>query len=212
LNHTSFNRIDLPVPHTGELWYAKHFLSSEAASEYFKVLRVESAWQQETVRVYGKNHLTPRLVSWYGDPGASYAYSGIFHQPRPWTAVLRALRDAVCVFSDHSFNSVLLNYYRNGDDSIGWHSDREPELGDHPCIASVSLGVTRRFCLKSRSVKRQAKRNMSFAIDLEHGSLLLMTGSLQQHWRHCVPKQPSVREERINLTFRNIVGTQIPEH
>lgn len=157
----------------------------------------ETDWRQESVVVYGKRHLQPRLSAWHGD--AAYTYSGLRLQPAPWTPLLATLRAAVQDATGHAFNSVLLNLYRDGRDGMGMHSDDEPELGPEPVIASLSFGATRTFILKHRRDKRTVR------LDLGDGSLLLMSGETQKNWLHGINKVTRPLDSRINLTFRNIV-------
>jgi alkylated DNA repair dioxygenase AlkB len=149
--------------------------------------------------VFGKTHPQPRLVAWYGDPGTRYSYSGIDHEPLPWTKALQRLRRQVADVCGYGFNSVLLNYYRDGRDSMGMHADDEPELGPRPVIASVSLGEPRPFRLVHR--RREAE---SLSLPLPSGSLLLMRGDTQRNWKHGINKTSRTCGPRINLTFRRI--------
>jgi alkylated DNA repair dioxygenase AlkB len=144
--------------------------------------------------------LQPRLVAWVGEPDAVYRYSGTTHVPEPFGPALRALRDRVARVAGERFNSVLCNLYRDGNDAMGMHSDSEPELGPAPVIASLSLGAARRLQLRHR--KGKGRRQLD--LQLEHGSLLILRGSIQQHYRHGIPREPAVTEPRINLTFRRI--------
>ena len=157
------------------------------------------AWRQETLRLFGRSIPQPRLSTWYGDPGAHYRYSGLHLDPLPWHPALHALRTRLRRRLGHDFNSVLANRYRYGRDSMGWHSDDEPELGDEPLIASLSLGATRRFRLRHRA------RGETLDLDLDHGSLLIMAGTLQRHWQHQLPRTRRPLGERLNLTFRRIL-------
>ncbi|NJD31443.1 MAG: alpha-ketoglutarate-dependent dioxygenase AlkB [Gammaproteobacteria bacterium] len=168
------------------------------ASRLFDELRSGIEWQQEEVTIFGRPRLVPRLVAWHGDPDARYTYSGTAHDPLPWTPPLEAIRARLLELTGHSFNAVLLNLYRDGRDGMGWHSDDEPELGRDPVIASVSLGATRRFCMRHRR-----RKDSRLELPLGHGSLLLMSGPTQHHWLHAVPKTRAPVGERINLTFRN---------
>jgi alkylated DNA repair dioxygenase AlkB len=161
-------------------------------------LLAELAWEQESISIAGRTVLVPRLVCWYGDASARYRYSGVDHQPLPWTGTLSEIRMLVESRVGAPFNSVLGNYYRGGSDSMGWHADKEAELGINPTIASLSLGVSRRFLLRHNRTHEQCE------LKLAHGSLLMMAGSLQHHWRHCVPKTRAAEDPRINLTFRYI--------
>jgi alkylated DNA repair dioxygenase AlkB len=172
------------------------FAPSEAGS-LFDELRGQVRWQQEQVLIFGQRRLVPRLVAWHGDAGASYVYSGTEHHPEPWTPALERIRDRVSALTGAGFNAVLLNLYRDGRDGMGWHADDEPELGRNPVIASVSLGATRRFCLRHRR-----RKGLKLDLPLPHGSLLCMSGATQHHWLHALPKTRLPVAERINLTFR----------
>jgi len=184
----------------GSLDLYDNWLAPDETSELFAALRDDVAWRQERIRIAGREYLQPRLIAWFGDPGASYTYSGLRLAPDPWSARLAQLRRRVEEQAQTAFNSVLCNYYRDGNDSMGLHADKEPELGPNPVIASVSLGATRRFVL--RHVKDNAGR---LDLDLPGGSLLVMGGTAQHFWRHGVPRQLRVTEGRINLTFRRIL-------
>jgi alkylated DNA repair dioxygenase AlkB len=164
----------------------------------FDQLQREIAWREESIRLFGKSYLQPRLLAWYGDREASYRYSGIRHEPLPWLPLLAQLRERVEALSGARYNSVLANLYRNERDSMGLHADDEPELGAQPTIASLSLGEERIFRLKHRSRKDLAP----LRLPLGAGSLLVMKGETQQHWKHEIPKQTRPCGARINLTFR----------
>jgi len=189
----------VPIP-DGELRYWPHAFRDDEARALFDALRRSIDWSQEEIVIFGQPRRVPRMVAWHGDPGTGYTYSGTFHQPRPWTDELRAVRHRVEQRCGHAFNSVLLNLYRDGRDGMGWHADDEPELGRNPVIASVSFGATRRFRLRHR-------RNVvePVTLPLTNGSLLLMAGTLQHHWVHAVPKTATTVGERINLTFRTVL-------
>lgn len=180
----------------GRLLWIEHFLPQAAASQIQSALMREVDWQQEAITLFGKRVLQPRLQAWYGDQ--SYTYSGLTMAPKPWTPSLRTLRQQCERAAHSSFNSVLANLYRDGQDSMGWHQDNEPELGHQPVIASLSFGETRRFVLKHLHSKEK------FELPLGHGSLLVMAGPTQHYWQHSVPKTAKPREPRINLTFRHI--------
>lgn len=156
-------------------------------------------WQQDHIKIYDRQIPLPRLTAWYGDPGTTYRYSGITMQPQSWTAALTQIKQAIEPLAGIKFNSVLLNLYRDGRDSVAWHSDDEPELGPNPVIGSVSFGATRRFCLRHKF-----DRSLKQEIALTHGSLLLMRGPTQQFWQHQIPKTNKSVAPRINLTFRVI--------
>lgn len=180
--------------------YFKHAFSSDESNDILAVLLSDIEWQQESIKIYGREIPQPRLTAWYGDPEAIYTYSNIVNHPLPWLPVLRQIKDQCEALCQAQFNSVLLNYYRNGQESMGWHQDNEPELGKHPVIASVSFGATRRFQFRHKSRKDLA----TITIELESGSLLLMQGTTQEYWKHQVPKTTQPIDARINLTFRFI--------
>jgi alkylated DNA repair dioxygenase AlkB len=162
----------------------------------FSQLKENLAWRQDTITLYGKQHLVPRLQAWYGDPEAQYEYSGIPLVPLPWTDELLDLKKRCETVTGKRFNSVLANWYRHGQDSMGMHSDDEVQLGHQPVIASVSLGETRTLIFKHKRTKARQ------TIDLTHGSLLIMAGSTQDHWQHGINKTARDLGGRINLTFR----------
>ncbi|MGU3792951.1 alpha-ketoglutarate-dependent dioxygenase AlkB family protein [Vibrio diabolicus] len=180
----------------GKLYYDPYFLSHLEADHYFDQLLKTLPWHQEPITMFGKSVLQPRLQAWHGD--AAYTYSGLTMQPHPWTPELTQLKVRCETIADVAFNSVLANLYRHGQDSMGWHQDNEPELGRNPVIASLNLGETRRFLLRNLHCKTEIE------YELSHGSLLVMAGELQHHWKHCVPKTAKTKGERINLTFRQI--------
>ncbi len=157
-------------------------------------------WIQQEVRMYGKKMLTPRLTAWYGDTDKTYKYTGTKYDPIPWTTSLKELKTKIETVTAYSFNSVLLNYYRNGNDSVAWHRDNERELGMNPVIASLSLGQTRQFDFRKKDDHRQ-----KYSLELGNGSLLLMKGDLQHNWEHRIPKVADTIGPRINLTFRTIL-------
>lgn len=158
----------------------------------------DTPWQAEDIVVFGKTYPQPRLIAWYGDDGASYTYSGIPHEPMPWTEKLLRLRRRVESLAGSRFNSVLLNYYRDGRDSMGMHADDEPELGPEPVIASLSLGAERKLVFRHR--RRRDLDNFDLA--LPSGSLLVMKGSTQRNWKHGIRKLTRPCGPRVNLTFR----------
>jgi len=172
------------------------FLPEERRGQLMSDLLESVAWAREEIVIYDKVIPVPRLTAWYGDEGAGYAYSGIQHEPLPWTGELAGLRELVSDAAGVRFNSVLLNRYRDGSDSVSWHRDDEPELGRNPTIASLSLGATRRFKLRDLATKE------THDLDMVDGSLLVMSGPSQREWEHCVPKTKRPVGERINLTFR----------
>ena len=180
--------------------YYPDFLADH--QQYLSVLAKELAWQQDEIKMFGKLVRIPRLSAWYGDKEAYYSYSGLSLAPKPWVPALQDLKQKIEILLHHSFNSVLANYYRNGQDSMGWHSDDERELGSQPVIASLNLGATRRFSFRHRTNKQLPTTH----IQLEGGSLLVMQGDTQRYWHHQVAKTAKPVGERINLTFRTIVS------
>jgi len=194
----SESKILQPNLQDANLVYDSAFFSIQEASAYFEILKEETHWQQDDIKLFGKTHKQPRLTALYGE-GKSYSYSGITMFPHPFTSVLKEIKKKVEEFSKEKFNTVLLNLYRDGNDSNGWHSDEEKELGENPSIASVNLGTERIFHLKHRTDKLQR-----YKLLLENSSLLLMKGKTQHFWQHQLPKSKKITKERINLTFRKI--------
>jgi len=182
-----------------EIIYFPNFLSEEEANSLFKELQENTPWQHDEITVYGKKYLQPRLTALYGNEGRPYSYSNIVMQPHSWTLSLQKIKSLIESVSETNFTTVLLNYYRDGKDSNGWHADNEKELGINPIIASLSLGAERNFQLKHNS-DSSLKKN----IILENGSLLVMKGTTQHFWKHQIPKTSRPIEPRINLTFRVI--------
>lgn len=210
----------------GSLFYAEHFFNRAWSDRMVAYLQENSwrnwreidwrsvpaerldeisfnniAWKQDSMKLYGKSIPLPRLTAWYGDRGAAYTYSGIKSDPNQWNDGLlhikRRIEDAI----GSTFNCVLLNWYRDGKDSLSWHADDEKELGDNPTIASANFGAARDF-----QIRRNDNHDVKMTIPLTHGSILVMKGELQKHWKHSVPKRANVNGSRFNLTFRNIRG------
>jgi len=186
------------MPDADVIHFPGFFCLSEA-NELFAKLQQQVAWHQERIKLYGQEHDLPRLTAWYGDPAKTYNYSGITVRSLEWIAPLLGIKNRIEGASNHSFNSVLLNRYRNGSDNISWHADDEATLGRNPVIGSVSFGETRSFQMKHKSLDEKRK------ILLEHGSYLLMKGSTQRYWLHKIPRSKRDLGERINLTFRVII-------
>jgi len=173
------------------------WLPAAAADTLLPSLQSELPWEVHRIRMFGRWVDSPRLSCWIGDPQALYRYSGAEFVPHPWPPRLQALREQLQGQGIGTFTSVLVNRYRSGGASMGWHSDDEPELGPSPLIASLSLGAARRFLLRRRE---DTSRKAEFL--LAHGDLLLMGGSTQRCYQHALPKMARVQGERINLTFR----------
>ncbi|WP_244216307.1 alpha-ketoglutarate-dependent dioxygenase AlkB family protein [Phytopseudomonas daroniae] len=193
-----FDASDLSLP-GADLTYLPAWLDNATADRWLEQLVSETPWQQPEVMLFGRRHPVPRLLAWYGDAEASYRYSGMTHQPLPWTPLLVEIRQRVVNALGRPLNGALLNYYRDGQDSMGWHSDDERELGDAPLVVSLSLGGARRFDLR-----RKGHSRIEHSLMLEHGSLLVMGGQTQHHWQHQVAKTRKPCAPRLNLTFRLI--------
>jgi alkylated DNA repair dioxygenase AlkB len=185
----------LEIRDGGQLLYDASFCTPEEADALFAWLRTEVPWKQEQVR----GQPLPRLNAWFADDGLKYAYSGLAHIGTGWLPELEAIKRAVEATAGTTFNSLLLNFYRDGKDSIGFHTDAEPELGENPAVATVSFGAVREFVLKHKKAKETLKYRLG------HGSLMVMAGTSQHHWLHALPKTEEEVGERISLTFRRIV-------
>ncbi len=182
-----------------EIQYFPSLFSLEESNDFLNRLQAEIIWRQEPIRIFGKSVMQPRLTALYGDPEKEYRYSGLLMRPLPWTETLLEIKKRVEVFSEVTFTTALLNQYRSEKDSMGWHRDNEKELGPNPVIGSVSFGATRTFQLR-----HYYEKNLKEVIDLEPGSFLLMRGSTQHDWEHCLPKRTKSHKPRINITFRVI--------
>ncbi|MBW4547410.1 MAG: alpha-ketoglutarate-dependent dioxygenase AlkB [Symplocastrum torsivum CPER-KK1] len=190
--------VPLQLPDSDIVFYPS-LLDGQESDRFFTQLTEAIDWRQDWITIYGRSMPQPRLTAWYGDHGKSYTYSGITMHPSPWTGTVLDLKAKAEEVSGVVFNSVLLNLYRDGNDSMGWHSDDEPELGPGPVIGSVSLGGTRRFMLRHR-----AEKGLKHQLKLTSGSFLLMQGTTQHYWQHQIPKTKRPVPPRINLTFRVI--------
>ena len=189
----------LPLP-DGDFRLLPAFLDPEEAQALFAALHEAIPWQQDQITMYGKTHPVPRLHQWFGAEARPYRWSGITMASQPWPPSLKALCFRVEQAVGASFNSVLANLYRDGQDSVGWHADDEADFGPNPTIASISLGAERPFALRHRT-------NLDFRhhlIALPAGSLLVMGGRSQACWVHSLPRRKRVRAPRINLTFRQV--------
>ena len=183
-----------------EIIYIKDFLPLKQANEYFNILIKELKWEQHYIKIFGKTLAQPRLSALYAENDDSYTYSGLTLQPLKFHHVLKDLQMKLAEVSETKFTHCLANLYRDGSDSMGLHADDERELGPNPVIASISLGASRKFKLKHREHKED-----KMDLILEHGSLLLMQGSTQHHWKHELPRTKKPVDPRINLTFRKII-------
>lgn len=193
------NGTSLKLPDS-EITYFPNFFSKDKADTYFEHFKREVHWQQDDIKVFGKIYPQPRLTALYGNNGKAYSYSNITMQPQDFTDVLLEIKRKIESKTDVICTTCLLNLYRDGKDSNGWHADNEKELGIDPVIASLTLGQERYFHLKHREDKSLKRKLL-----LEHGSLLLMQGTTQHHWLHQITKTAKTIGERINLTFRVIV-------
>ncbi|MEW6092271.1 MAG: alpha-ketoglutarate-dependent dioxygenase AlkB [Pseudomonadota bacterium] len=189
----------IPVPNA-DVYFLSHLDMGAPDEEVLQYLIENVPWRQESVNLWGKRFEQPRLIAWFGDADKTYTYSGITLTPNAWTPYLLNLRHRVESIVDKEFNSVLLNYYRDNNDSMGFHSDDEPELGKQPVIASLSIGEERTFILKSKTEKSLKP----IRLRLPSGSLLLMQGSTQENWLHGIRKESKPCGPRVNLTFRRI--------
>lgn len=182
------------------LEYFPGFLESQQSISLMHQLIKDVPWRQQVIQMYGKEVTTPRLTAWYGDSNKSYQFSGTKFDPVPWTLELYDLKEKIRKVTGLSFNSVLLNFYRDGNDSVAWHSDNEKELGINPHIASLSIGQARQF-----EFRHKTDHSRKYGLSLENGSLLIMKGDLQHTWEHRIPKSKVLNNGRINLTFRYII-------
>ena len=205
-----------------QMVFVQQFFTPSVSNQILDVLINDIAWQQGKITLFGKKVLEPRLSAWYGDAGKTYTYSGKKQEPLAWNEPLLMIKTSIenylqrpslnsffqketpsvpslSGFRASIFNSVLCNFYRNGNDSMGWHQDNEPELGRNPVIASVNFGESRRLLFR-----RKEDKTVKHELLLTHGSLLIMGGAMQHHWQHAVPKEPKRTHRRINLTFRHI--------
>ena len=187
------------LPFDGEVFLYPNFYQEDGVYDVFNELKHSILWKQDKMKIYGKQVNFPRLTSWYSDSGKVYTYSGVENIPLPFTPLLLQIKEAAEQQCNKPFNSALLNFYRNGEDSMGWHSDNEKELSGNPVIASASFGATRIF-----QFKHKQQKNAKVSMALSNGSLLIMQGETQHHWLHQVPKTTGETGPRINITFRDI--------
>lgn len=191
-------KIHLQLPNA-ELIYIPNFFNLAQADTYFRSLKESIAWKQDDITVFGTTYKQPRLTALYGNNCKPYAYSNITMTPKVFTDDLLHIKNTIEAEIQHTFTTVLLNLYRNGNDSNGWHADNEKELGKNPVIASVSFGEVRPFYFKHRHIKEENHK-----LHLNHGSLLVMKGEMQHYWVHQIAKTKKLIGERINLTFRSL--------
>jgi alkylated DNA repair dioxygenase AlkB len=189
------------LPSDGSAVLVPDFLTESDADEFFSGLHSNTPWEQNYIRLFGKEISEPRLSAWHAEANLPYTYSGVPRAPHPWKEPLSALRTACETHTGHSFNGALLNLYRSGQDAMGWHSDDEAVNGPNPVIASISLGAERRFDFRHKGTREV------ISVVLPHGSLLVMSGSCQTHWLHRIAKTARDLQPRINVTFRRLIQT-----
>ncbi len=192
-------KIELELPNSEIVYYPDQFSQAESAT-YLQWFEQQNFWKQEKIKLFGKSVLQPRLTALFGEKGITYTYSGLTMKPLPFPIELLKIK-AICEkLADENFNICLANFYRTGQDSMGWHADDEKELGKNPVIASVNFGAERIFHFRHKKVK-----NLKDKILLNNGSILIMAGETQHHYKHQLPKTAKKIQARVNLTFRKIV-------
>lgn len=191
------------LPFDGSAMLHHNFIDANHASDAFRRLIDETIWEERDIVVFGKKHREPRLSAWHSEPDISYTYSGILRSPQPWTPVLTELRKKCADATGATFNAVLANLYRDGNDCVGWHADNEASNGREPTIASLSFGASRRFDFRHRETRETIR------VQLDPGSLLVMSGLSQHCWVHQLPRSKRVTEPRVNLTFRRVVSAPV---
>ena len=197
---TAFGESAELLPFDGSAVLCRDFIAADRAGEIFDTLLRETKWEGHDLVLFGKRIAEPRLSTWHSEAHITYQYSGSLRTPQPWTKLLESLRDECSARTGAQFNAVFANLYRDGADGVGWHADNEPCNGPEPTIASLSFGATRRFDLRHRESKE------TISVQLDAGSLLVMSGLSQRAWVHQVPRSKRIKEPRINLTFRNVVN------
>jgi alkylated DNA repair dioxygenase AlkB len=194
------HNIENLLPGHGVAIYYERFFNAACSDVYLRQLQEEICWRQEPIKLFGREVLQPRLTALYGEPGKPYTYSGRTMHPLPWTQTLLEIKQQVEPVAGVIFSTALLNFYRDGSDSMGWHRDNERSLGPDPVIGSLSFGATRKFQFRDHKDKKNVH-----SIGLANGSFLLMKGETQKHWEHRLPKTTRPIGPRINITFRVIV-------
>ncbi len=220
----SIRMFEINIPN-GKLLYNANYFDKLASDNYLKHMLVNSnsleplktdwrlfekeklneinflniGWNHDSLKMYGKDVFLPRYSAWHGDSDKLYTYSGLTLSPKPWDTALLEIKKKIEIPAITEFNSVLLNWYRDGSDYMGWHTDAERELGKSPIIGSVNFGATRTF-----QIRRKDNNAEKISFPLSHGTVLIMMGELQHFWQHAVPKEKKINTTRINLTFRTI--------
>ncbi|MCM8536587.1 MAG: alpha-ketoglutarate-dependent dioxygenase AlkB [Lentisphaeraceae bacterium] len=185
----------------GKLLLYRNFFELSQSLKFLDDISQNTHWEQSQIHMFGNNIPIPRLNAWYADEGKDYAYSGIQLQRNNWSPALTVIKNEIAANLNFSFNSALLNLYRNGEDSVDWHADDEKELGQNPIIASVSLGQERKF-----SIRHKVHKQDKLTLTLPHNSLLIMQENLQHLYEHKVPKEKNISKPRLNITFRKIIS------
>jgi len=191
------------LPRDGLAYVAKSFFPGSDADRILGQLIGLTPWRQDPIKIFGRTVLQPRFTAWMGDAGVTYRYSGLTLEPISWSQPVREVKDRIEAEYGYKFNSALLNYYRDGQDSMGWHRDNEPELGEEPAIASLSLGESRVF-----KMRHYFNKSLNIDLNLEHGDLLIMAGPMQAYWEHSLPKTARPKGPRVNITFRSRLSTK----
>lgn len=196
--------VELTIEHmeNNDFILIHNFIDGAVSNNYLEILKREINWRQDKFKIFGKVLDVPRLTAWYGDNGLKYSYSGLSLIANGWHPKVEEIKNKVESNYHVDFNSVLINYYRDNNDSMGWHSDAEKELGTNPIIGIVSLGETRSLQFKHK----RDKSIKSFSLELSNGSLLIMGSDVQHNWLHQIPKSKRILGERISLTFRKIIN------
>lgn len=192
------------LPFDGEMYYYPGYVDAHTSDLYFKKMMELKGWRHDEIRIFGKKYFLPRMQMFFGDnEDIEYTYSGIKLIAQPWPDVLSEIKHRIEHDFHISFNSALVNLYRNGYDSNGKHSDHEPEMGKNPIMASLSFGASRKF-----RVFHKTKKNYKTELVLRHGDLVIMKGEMQHYWYHEIPKEKKVLGPRINITFRTIYAVR----
>lgn len=202
---TESDKITLKLPNgeqmpNAEIYYYPHFFTPQESDIFFEDLLKNTQWSHDDITIFGKTMKIPRLQAWYGEAGKAYNYSGMLLKPHGWTDTLLAIKQRIEDITQTTYTSALLNQYRDGKDSVGWHADDEPVQGKNPTIASVSFGATRKF-----RFRRTDNHTLKTALMLTHGSLVMMQGETQHFWQHEIPKTSQPTDIRINITFRKLI-------
>ena len=187
------------LPQDGTVNYYGKLLTVKQADHYLDKLLTTIHWKNDEAVIFGRHIITKRKVAWYGNDNYDYTYSNITRRALKWTKELLELKQLVEEKTGDLFNSCLLNLYHNGDEGMAWHSDDEKMLGKDSTIASFSFGAERKFSFRHKQTKE------TISMMLEHGSLLVMKGTTQTHWLHCLPKSKRITAPRVNLTFRTMI-------